>query len=112
MGRVAQTLPNLDTSNGASLCYKNQKSSLARFQAEWTEFSIVDTREHTIKFAHAHQQALMCDLINDIVTVIQPFICFRFHHAIMLHIQVDIVKPHPEIFFYPLMLSLLALLKL
>ena len=68
----AQTLPNLDTSNGASLCYKNQKIRLACFQAEWTEFSIVDTREHTIKFAHAHQQALMRDLINDLVTVIHP----------------------------------------
>src|SRR6185295_20282141 len=58
-----QTLPNLDTSNGASLCYKNQKIGLACFQAEWTEFGIIDTREHTIKFAHPHQQALRRDLI-------------------------------------------------
>ena len=108
----AQTLPNLDTSNGASLCYKNQKIRLACFQAEWTEFSIVDTREHTIKFAHAHQQALMRDLINDLVTVLHPFMCFRFRHGIILHIQIDIVKPPPEIIFYPLLLSLLALLKL
>ena len=88
-----QTLPNLDTPNGASLCHKNQKIQLAGFQAEGTEFSIVDTREHPIKFAHAHQQALMRDLINDIVTVIHPFICFRFRHAIILHIQVVVVKP-------------------
>ena len=89
----AQTPPNLDTSNGASLCDKNQKIRLACFQAEWPEFSIVDTREHTIKFAHAHQQALTRDLINDIVTVIHPFMCFRFRHGIILHIQIDIVKP-------------------
>src|ERR1043165_606018 len=63
-GVEVQTLPNLDTSNGTSLCDKNQKIRLACLQAEWTEFSIVDTREHTIKFAHAHQQALMRDLIN------------------------------------------------
>ena len=91
----AQTLPNLDTSNGASLCYKNQKIRLACFQAEWTEFSIVDTREHTIKFAYAHQQALMRDLINDI----HPFMCFRCRHGIILHMQIDIVKPRPEIIF-------------
>jgi len=89
----AQTLPNLDSPNGASLCYKNQKIRLAGFQAEWTEFSIVDTREHTIKFAHAHQQALMRDLINDLVTVSHPFMCFHFRHAIILHIQIDLVKP-------------------
>ena len=47
----------------------------------------------------------MRDLINDIVTVIHPFMCFRFRHGIILHIQVDIVKPHPEIIFYPLLLS-------
>jgi hypothetical protein len=73
---------------------------LAGFQAEWTEFSIVEIREHTIKFAHAHQQALMGDLINDI----HPFICFRFRHGIILHIQIDAVKPPPEIIFYPLLL--------
>lgn len=105
-----QTLPNLDASNGASLGYKDQKIRLAGFQAERTEFSIVDTREHPIKFAHAHQQALMRDLINDLVTVIHPFMCFRFRHGIILHIQIDLVKPPPEIIFYPLLLSLLALL--
>jgi len=88
-----QALPNLDTPNGANLGYKNQKSNLAGFQAEWTEFSIVETREHPIKFAHAHQQALMRDLINDLVTVSHPFMCFRFRHGIILHIQVDIIKP-------------------
>jgi hypothetical protein len=35
----------------------------------------------------------MRDLINDIFTVIHPFICFRFRHGIILHIQIDIVKP-------------------
>ena len=105
-----QTLPNLDASNGASLGYKDQKIRLAGFQAERTEFSIVDTREHPIKFAHAHQQALMRDLINDLVTVIHPFMCFRFRHGIILHMQIDLVKPPPEIIFYPLLLSLLALL--
>jgi hypothetical protein len=35
----------------------------------------------------------MRDLINDIVTVIHPFMCFRCRHGIILHIQVDIVKP-------------------
>src|SRR6185295_19502336 len=30
-GVEVQTLPNLDTSNGASLCHKNQKIRLARF---------------------------------------------------------------------------------
>jgi len=62
-----QALPNLDASNGASLGYKNQKIRLACFQAEWTEFSIVDTREDPIKFAHAHQQALMRYTINNIL---------------------------------------------
>jgi hypothetical protein len=97
----AQTLPNLDSPNGASLCYQNQKISLACFQAEWTEFSIVDTREHSIKFAHAHQQALMRDLINDLVTVLHPLMCFRCRHGIILHIQIHLVKPHSELIFYP-----------
>jgi hypothetical protein len=35
----------------------------------------------------------MRDLINDLVTVSHPFMCFRFRHGIILHIQVDIVKP-------------------
>jgi hypothetical protein len=42
----------------------------------------------------------MRDLINDI----HPFICFRFRHGIILHIQIDVVKPPPEIIFYPLLL--------
>jgi hypothetical protein len=25
--------------------------------------------------------------------VIHPFMCFRFRHGIILHIQIDIVKP-------------------
>jgi hypothetical protein len=49
---------------------------LGRFQAEWTEFSIVDACEHTIKFAHAHQQALTRDLINETIIVIHPFLGF------------------------------------
>ena len=106
-----QTLPNFDAPNGASLCHKNQKIRLACFQAEWTEFSVVDTREHTIKFAHAHQQALLRDLINDFVPVIYPFMCFRFSHGIILHIQIDLVKPPPEIIFYPLLLFLFKYLE-
>ena len=94
-----QTLPNLDTPNGASLCHNNQKIQLGCFQAEWTEFSIVDAREHTIKFASARQQALTRDLINKTVLVIHPFICFHFHHGVILHIQIDIVKPILKYFF-------------
>ena len=82
---------------GPAFATRTRRFSLACFQAEWTEFSIVDTREHTIKFAYAHQQALMRDLINDPVTVIHPFMCFRFRHGIILHIQIYIVKPPPEI---------------
>ena len=107
----AQTLPYLDTPNGADLCYKNQKINLACFHTEWTEFSIVDAREHTIKFAHAHEQALRRDLINETITVIHPFICFRCGHGIILHIQIDIVKPHSEIIFHLLLLSLLKYLE-
>ena len=87
-----QTLPNLDTPNGASLCHKNQKIQLAGFQAEGTEFSIVDAREHTIKFAGARQQALTRDLINETFTVIHLFICFHSCHVIILHMQQYNVK--------------------
>jgi hypothetical protein len=41
----------------------------------------------------------MRDLINDGVTVLHPFMCFRCRHGIILHIQIDIVKPPPEIIF-------------
>lgn len=98
-GIEAQTLPNLDTSNRANLCYKNQKINLACFHAECTKFSIVDARDHTIKFAHSHEQALRRDLINETGTLIHPFICFRCRHGIILHMQTYIVKPHPKIIF-------------
>ena len=88
----AQPLPNLDTPNGANLCYKNQKISLACFQAKWTKFSIVDAREHTIKFAHAHQQALARYTINEINALIHSFLCFSRLHVIILHIQLYLVK--------------------
>jgi len=86
-GIEVQTLPNLDTPNRARLCHKNQKIQLACFQAEWAEFSIVDAREHTIKFAGARQQALTCNLIKDIFTPTHPRFGFHFCHTIMLHIQ-------------------------
>ncbi len=104
MGRGADASQSRYVEWGRAFATSTRSVSLAGFQTERPKFSIVDAREHTIKFAHAHQQALMRDLINDLVTVIHPFMCFRFRHGIILHIQIDVVKPPPEIIFYPLLL--------
>jgi hypothetical protein len=43
--------------------------------------------------------------------VSHPFMCFRFRHGTILHIQIHLVKPHSEIIFYPLLPSLLEYLE-
>jgi len=101
-----QTLPNLDASNGASLCDDHQKSQLCSFQTKGAEFMIVNAHENTIEDACTPQQALTRDLINETITVIRPFVCFCFRHGTILHMQIHFVKPHPEIIFHPLLLSL------
>jgi hypothetical protein len=62
-----QTLPKLNTPNGADLCYGHQKSQLCGFQTEGPEFMIVDAHENTVEYACTPQQALTRYTINNIL---------------------------------------------